>query len=151
VKSSRRLARLPAGGVTERAATPRDPPLVPRATGRLASGRRLGSRVRLFRDLPKWGPDVAILDTMFRALGDPKRREILRLLRQGDLTAGEIAARFPVARSTLSEHLAVLREAGLVVTERRGSVVTYSLHVAAYEELVAAVMNALGVGVDRAG
>jgi len=94
---------------------------------------------------------MAILDAVFRALSDPKRREILRLLRGGDLTAGEIAGRFPVARSTLSEHLGVLRDAGLVVTERRGSVVVYSLHVAAYEELVAAVMDALGVGVDRAG
>ena len=88
------------------------------------------------------------LDAVFRALNDPKRREILRLLRQGDLTAGELAERFPVARSTLSEHLAALRDAGLVLAERRGSVVVYSLHVAAYEELVAAVMDALGVGVE---
>ena len=94
---------------------------------------------------------MAILDAVFRALSDPKRREILRLLRSGDLTAGEIAGRFPVARSTLSEHLGVLRDAGLVVTERRGAVIVYSLQVAAYEELVAAVMDALGVGVDRAG
>ncbi|HET9016277.1 MAG TPA: metalloregulator ArsR/SmtB family transcription factor [Thermomicrobiaceae bacterium] len=94
---------------------------------------------------------MASVDEIFRALSDPTRREILRLLRGGDLTAGEIAGHFPQARSTLSEHLGVLRTAGLVVTARRGSVVVYSLHVAAYEELVAVVMDALGVGVDHAG
>lgn len=90
------------------------------------------------------------MDAVFRALSDPKRREILRLLRSGDLTAGEIAERFPVARSTLSEHLGVLRGAGLVVTERRGTTIVYSINVAAYEELLAALMDLLGVGADAA-
>lgn len=86
------------------------------------------------------------MDQVFRALSDPKRREILRLLRNGDLTAGELADRFPVARSTLSEHLGVLRDAGLVVTERQGTTIVYSLNVAVYEELLAVIMNLLGVG-----
>jgi len=86
------------------------------------------------------------VDTVFRALSDPKRREILRLLRSGDMTAGEISDRFPVSRSTLSGHLNVLKEANLVVTERQGTTIIYSLNLAVYEELLATVMNLLGVG-----
>ena len=51
-------------------------------------------------------------DSIFRALGDPTRREILRLLRTRDMSAGEIADRFPLARSTLSGHFNVLKHAG---------------------------------------
>ncbi len=86
------------------------------------------------------------MDAVFRALSDPKRREILRLLRQSDMSAGTIAERFEIARSTLSGHLNVLKEAGLVVTERRGTTIMYSLNVAMYEELLATIMNLLGVG-----
>ncbi len=86
------------------------------------------------------------MDTVFRALSDPKRREILRLLRSGDMSAGTLAERFPVARSTLSGHLNVLKEAGLVVTERQGTTIIYSLNLAVYEELVSAIMDLLDVG-----
>ncbi|HET7036029.1 MAG TPA: autorepressor SdpR family transcription factor [Thermomicrobiaceae bacterium] len=86
------------------------------------------------------------MDAVFRALSDPKRRAILRLLRERDFSAGELAERFAVARSTLSGHLSVLREAGLVVTERQGTTIVYSLNLAVYEELLAAVLELLGVG-----
>jgi ArsR family transcriptional regulator, repressor of sdpIR and other operons len=82
---------------------------------------------------------VAINET-FRALNDPTRREILRLLRQRDMTAGEIAERFPLAKSTLSGHFSVLKHAGLVVTERQGTTIVYSLNISALEEMVAAVV-----------
>ncbi len=91
------------------------------------------------------------MDTVFRALSDPKRREILRLLRSGDMSAGEISDRFPVARSTLSGHLNVLKDAGLVVTERQGTTIMYSLNLAVYEELLATVMGLLGVGAHEKG
>lgn len=86
------------------------------------------------------------MDAVFRALSDPKRREILRLLRSSDMSAGTIAERFPVARSTLSGHLNVLKEAGLVVTERQGTTIMYSLNLAVYEELLSTIMDLLGVG-----
>ncbi len=86
------------------------------------------------------------VNAVFRALSDPTRREILRLLRAGDLTAGQLAERFPLARSTLSEHCTVLKDAGLVVTERQGTIVVYSLNVSAVEEAVASVMGLLRVG-----
>ena len=80
------------------------------------------------------------IDETFRALNDPTRREILRLLRQRDMTAGEIAERFPLAKSTLSGRFSVLKHAGLVVTERQGTSIVYSLNVSALEEIVAAVL-----------
>jgi len=76
---------------------------------------------------------------------------MLRLLREGDLTAGQLAERFPLARSTLSEHCAVLKSAGLVVTERQGTVVVYSLNVSAVEEAIGAVMGLLHVGEEPPG
>lgn len=86
------------------------------------------------------------LNDVFRALSDPTRREILRLLRARDMTAGEIAARFPLAPSTLSGHFNILKGAGLIVPERQGSTIVYSLNASALEEALAAVMGALGTG-----
>jgi DNA-binding transcriptional ArsR family regulator len=86
------------------------------------------------------------IDDVFRALSDPTRREILRLLRSRDMSAGEIAERFPLAKSTLSGHFNVLKHAGLVVSERSGTSIVYSLNIAAYEEALAGVMSLLGVG-----
>ncbi|MCL4543674.1 MAG: metalloregulator ArsR/SmtB family transcription factor [Chloroflexi bacterium] len=83
---------------------------------------------------------------VFSALADPTRRAILQLLRSGDLTAGEIAERFTLASSTLSGHLKCLREAGLVVTERRGTSIVYSLNEGLHEELLAAVFTLLQIG-----
>ncbi len=86
------------------------------------------------------------MDDVFRALSDPTRREILRLLRERDMTAGELAARFPLAKSTLSGHFNVLKGAGLVVTERRGTVIGYSLNVSVFEEALAALLDLFGTG-----
>lgn len=86
------------------------------------------------------------IDEVFRALSDPTRREILRLLRARDMTAGEIADRFSLAKSTLSGHFNVLKHAGLIVSERSGTSIVYSLNLAAYEEALAGMMSLLGVG-----
>ncbi len=88
------------------------------------------------------------LDEIFRALADPTRRRILQLLRNGDLAASEIAAAFPLALSTLSGHLKVLKESGLVVTERQGTRIVYSLNTGLHEELLGAVLELLRVGHD---
>lgn len=87
------------------------------------------------------------VNDVFKALGDPTRREILRLLRARDMTAGEIAERFALAKSTLSGHFNVLKYAGLIVAERHGTSVVYSLNASAFDEAVAAVMDLLGVGI----
>ncbi len=86
------------------------------------------------------------MNEIFQALGDPTRREILRLLKSGDMTAGEIAERFPLAKSTLSGHFAVLKHAGLIVAEKNGTRVVYSLNVSAAEQALTAVLNLLDVG-----
>lgn len=91
------------------------------------------------------------INDVFRALGDPTRRQILRILRSRDMTAGELAERFPLAKSTLSGHFSALRAAGLIVSERRGTTIVYSLNASAVEEAVAGVMEALGVGRPRQG
>jgi DNA-binding transcriptional ArsR family regulator len=83
------------------------------------------------------------MNEVFRALGDPTRREILRLLKRGDLSAGELAERFPLARSTLSGHFNVLRHARLIVAERRGTSIVYSLNLSAFEEAMSAVLELL--------
>lgn len=81
------------------------------------------------------------INEVFQALSDPNRREILRLLREGDASAGEIAEQFSLAKSTLSGHFSVLKNAGLIVSERNGTSIVYSLNVSAAEELMAAVIG----------
>ncbi|HZL72089.1 MAG TPA: metalloregulator ArsR/SmtB family transcription factor [Planctomycetota bacterium] len=63
----------------------------------------------------------------FRALADPTRREILRILRRGEITAGEIGSNFPVSAPTISRHLSVLESAGLVAERREGVRIYYRL------------------------
>lgn len=75
-------------------------------------------------------------DAVFKALADPTRREILRMLRSGPRSSGEIAERFPSAWATISRHLAVLRDAGLVTTERNGSSIIYELDTTVFQETV---------------
>lgn len=84
------------------------------------------------------------INDVFRALGDPTRREILGQLRRRDMTAGELSECFPLARSTLSGHFNVLRAAGLIVSERQGTTIVYSLNVSVFEEGMAAVLQLLG-------
>jgi DNA-binding transcriptional ArsR family regulator len=83
---------------------------------------------------------------VFQALGDPTRREILRLLRKRAMTAGEIADRFTLARSTLSGHFNILKNAGLIVAEKNGTSIVYSLNESVVEQTIAAVMELLDVG-----
>ena len=98
----------------------------------------------VFTEITK-GVTMSIND-VFRALSDPTRREILRLLRTKDMTAGEIAEQFPLAKSTLSGHFNVLKYAGLIVPEKRGTTIVYSLNASAFDEAVGAVMELFGVG-----
>jgi ArsR family transcriptional regulator len=76
------------------------------------------------------------MDKTFRALADPTRRQILRLLRDGPRSSGEIAEAFPSTWATVSRHLAVLREAGLVAAERRGQTILYELNTSVFQDVV---------------
>ena len=88
------------------------------------------------------------MNRVFQALSDPTRREILRLLRGGDRSAGDLAERFPLARSTLSGHFNVLMHAGLIVQERRRTSIIYSVNTSALEEALAGVMALMRAGGD---
>ncbi|HSQ66440.1 MAG TPA: autorepressor SdpR family transcription factor [Polyangiaceae bacterium] len=81
------------------------------------------------------------MSSPFEALGDPTRRAILKKLRAGSLTAGEIADEFHLSKPTLSHHFKVLRAAGLVRSERRGTSIVYTLQANVIEELAAELMD----------
>jgi ArsR family transcriptional regulator, arsenate/arsenite/antimonite-responsive transcriptional repressor len=87
---------------------------------------------------------VVSRDGIFRALADPTRREILELLAKRDLTAGEIADRFPIAFPSVSRHLGILRDAGLVAAEREGQRIRYRLNTTVYQEVVRYLMRVFG-------
>ena len=72
----------------------------------------------------------------FKALSDPTRREILQLLRQGALPAGEIAEHFNMTGATISHHLSVLKNAGLVDAERRGTYIYYEINLSVLEQIL---------------
>lgn len=76
------------------------------------------------------------MHSAFRALADPTRRQILSLLRGGPRTSGEIAAHFSSSWATISRHLAVLRDADLILAERDGQFVRYELNTTVFQDLV---------------
>ncbi|MCR4436116.1 MAG: autorepressor SdpR family transcription factor [Clostridiales bacterium] len=80
----------------------------------------------------------------FRALSDGTRREILMLLRNGSMTAGDIAARFSMTNATVSHHLAVLKESNLVVDKRRGKYIYYELNSSVIEEIMMWLLSLKG-------
>src|SRR5215469_4823974 len=87
------------------------------------------------------------MSTVFKALADPTRRQILQMLKARPMGAGEIADHFPMSKSTLSAHFAVLREAGLVGSEKSGKNVTYWLNATVLEEALLALASALDLNV----
>ena len=76
------------------------------------------------------------MDDVFRALSDPNRRKILQLLKKGDRNVGDIKQHFGFTGASLSHHLDILKRANLVVTERRGQFIYYSLNTSVFEDVV---------------
>lgn len=74
------------------------------------------------------------MNTVFQALADPTRRRILQILKDGGLTAGEIAAHFDISQPSVSHHLTVLKNSGLVTAEREGQFITYYINLSVLEE-----------------
>lgn len=72
----------------------------------------------------------------FKALADPTRRQILRLLRERDMTAGEIAEQFNISKPSISHHLNILKQARLVIDERQGQFICYSLNMTVFQEIM---------------
>jgi ArsR family transcriptional regulator len=80
------------------------------------------------------------------ALADPTRREILALLRAGDLNAGEIAAKFTMTKPSISHHLSILKGADLVRAERSGQNIVYSINTSVLEDLMGLIAKMAGRG-----
>ena len=78
--------------------------------------------------------NAQILNLLFKALNDPTRREILELLKDRDLTAGEIAERFEISWPSVSHHLELLKRAELVVSVKEGQYVYYSINTTVMDE-----------------
>lgn len=78
---------------------------------------------------------------VFKALADPTRRRILELLKQGPMSAGELADQFDLAKPTLSGHFAVLKEARLIHGDRRGTTIYYGLNVSVLEEALLGLLE----------
>ena len=91
------------------------------------------------------------MNGVYKALSDPTRRRILELLRRRDMTAGELADHFDLAKPTLSGHFAVLKEADLIQVDKVATTITYRLNVSVLEEALLALMTSfkLGKGVQK--
>ena len=87
-------------------------------------------------------------DSAFKALADPTRRMILRLLGNGEMSAGEIASHFDISAPSMSHHFNILKEADLVAARRSGQQIYYSLNTTVVQDVMGALMDIFSVG-DR--
>lgn len=81
---------------------------------------------------------------VFKALGDPTRRQILKILNDGDQTAGEISDKFVVTSATMSHHFNVLKDADLVSVRRNGQQMVYSLNTTVFQDVLTLLMDVFG-------
>ena len=108
--------------------------------------RRLSNCLKLEVD------HLASIGLTFKALSDPNRRKILQLLKQADMAAGELAEHFTITKPSLSHHLSVLKQAGLVSDERQGQNIIYSLESTVFQDIIAWLMEyTAGEDTDREG
>jgi len=89
------------------------------------------------------------MNLVFKALADPTRRQVLQLLKDGPMKAGEIAEYVSVAKPTLSDHLALLRQAELVSSEKNGTSITYWLNASVLEGALLDFADMVDIGLSR--
>lgn len=80
-------------------------------------------------------------DKVFKALSDANRRNIISLLRKKDMTAGEIAEQFDISKPSISEHLKILKNADLIISEKNGQFITYFLNSLILEDVISYFMG----------
>lgn len=78
---------------------------------------------------------------VFKAISDPNRREILKLLKRRSMSAGELAETFAITKGSLSHHFNILKSADLVRCERRGQRIVYSLNTTVFEDAAAMLLD----------
>jgi ArsR family transcriptional regulator, arsenate/arsenite/antimonite-responsive transcriptional repressor len=81
------------------------------------------------------------LEYIFKALNDDTRRQILELLRQRDMTAGEIADQFNISKPSISHHLELLKKADLITQEKNGQFVIYSINTTVFDDVLAWILK----------
>jgi DNA-binding transcriptional ArsR family regulator len=86
------------------------------------------------------------MDLLFRALQDPTRRSILGMLKDRDLSAGEVAEAFAMSKPSISYHLDLLKQAGLVSARRNGQFIVYSLETTVLDESMGWILTLLEKG-----
>ncbi|WP_297732207.1 metalloregulator ArsR/SmtB family transcription factor [uncultured Maricaulis sp.] len=84
------------------------------------------------------------MSDVFKALAHPVRRDVLRALRDGPQSAGELAGRYPVSKPTMSGHFASLKAAGLIIAERHGTTIVYRLNASVADEALGWLMDLVG-------
>ncbi len=84
------------------------------------------------------------INQVFKALNDPTRRKILEMLRESDLTAGDIAEQFDMSKPSISHHLDQLKQADLVLSVKKGQFVFYSLHTTVLDDLMSWIVGLQG-------
>ncbi len=89
------------------------------------------------------------MSSIFKALSDPTRRQVLQHLQDGPLGAGELADLFDVSKPTMSAHFAVLLAAGLIEAEKQGRTITYRLQMSVLEDALLAFAQTFGLNVSR--
>jgi ArsR family transcriptional regulator, arsenate/arsenite/antimonite-responsive transcriptional repressor len=82
----------------------------------------------------------------FKALADPTRREILALLRHGEMNAGTLAERFDMTKPSMSHHFATLKKAELITSRREGQQIWYALNTTVVQDLMSWAMDLIGDG-----
>ncbi|THF80743.1 autorepressor SdpR family transcription factor [Cohnella fermenti] len=88
------------------------------------------------------------MNDTFKALADPTRRQIIQLLKERDLTAGEIADRFSISKPSISHHLSTLKNAGLIDDTRQGQNIIYSLNMTVIQETLGWFLGMMGTKGD---
>lgn len=86
----------------------------------------------------------------FKALSDPTRREILNLLKKKSMSAGDIVSKFTMTGATISHHLSILKEAGLISDRKEGKFIFYELNMSVFEEVIAWITTLKGEDEDEA-
>lgn len=81
------------------------------------------------------------MDGLFKALNDGTRREILNLLKEKDMTAGEIADAFNISKPSISHHLEILKNAELVSSEKKGQFVLYKINTTILDDILSFILN----------
>ena len=81
------------------------------------------------------------MNTLFKALNDTTRRSILEMLKEKDMTAGEIADQFNISKPSISHHLDLLKQAGLVVSVKEGQFIFYSINTTVMDEMLKWMMQ----------